>query len=224
MRTRPSLPRHDTGRLGSRAGLSLLEVVIVASILLLLLSSAILAADGGLGAFRSPSNASDLEGRVRRTLDRVATEMLSAGESELQPSPEGQFGTSDLTYRKALELNGTAIVWGAQERLAFEYESGELDDGLDNNGNGLIDEGVLVFTRDVGGTDRRIVLCHGVSEYLAGETFDGDDNNGNGVTDEAGFNVHQVGNLLHIRLSLEEADETAGVIQRTLETTLRLRN
>jgi hypothetical protein len=67
------------------------------------------------------------------------------------------------------------------------------------------------------------VLCHGVRELLEGEVADGDDDNGNGVSDEAGFNVHRVGDVLFVRLSVEESLEN-GTIVRTLETSVRLRN
>jgi type II secretory pathway pseudopilin PulG len=207
----------------SRAGFSLTEALIAAALMVLLMSSAVLAARGGMGAFRATQDASDAETRVRRALDRVAFELLSAGASELLPNPDGDFGTSNLQFRKAVGLAGTAPLWGQPMSIAFEYARGEVDDGDDDDGNGLVDDGVLVLTRDVGGDERRIVLCSGVAELLEGEVANGGDDNGNGVNDEAGFNVHRVGDVLWIRLSVEEPIET-GTLVRTLETSVRLRN
>jgi type II secretory pathway pseudopilin PulG len=207
----------------ARAGFTLVEALLAAALLVLLMSSAVLAARGGLGAFRATQETTDAEARVRRALDRAVFELMSAGASELLPDPSGNFGTSNLQFRKAVGLNGTTPLWGPSQSLAFEYAPDEVNDGVDNDGNGLIDDGLLVLTRDVGGDDQRIVLCSGVREFLEGEVPDGDDDNGNGVSDEAGFNVHRVGDVLFVRLSVEEALEN-GTIVRTLETSVRLRN
>jgi hypothetical protein len=206
-----------------RAGFTLVEAAVAAALLVLLMSSAVLAARGGMGAFRATQDTSGAETRVRRALDRVVFELLSAGASELLPNPTGDFGTDTLQYRKPIGLAGTAPVWGPSFSLALEPALGELDDDLDNDGNGLVDDGVLVLTRDVGGNEHRAVLCRSVAEFLEGEVFNGDDDNGNGVRDEAGFNVHRVGDVLFVRLSVQEAMET-GTITRTLETSVRLRN
>jgi hypothetical protein len=207
----------------SRAGFTFVELAVASALLVLLLSSALLAARGGMGAFRATQDTSDAETRVRRALDRVVFELLSAGSSELVPNPTGDFGTADLQYRKPVGIIGTEPDWGPTHALTFVFAPGEGNDDVDNDGNGLVDDGLLVLTRDVGGNEHRVVLCRGVRELLAGEVADGDDDNGNGVRDEAGFNVHRVGDVLFVRLSVEEPVET-GTIVRTLETSVRLRN
>jgi hypothetical protein len=206
-----------------RAGFTAIEAIIAASLFVILFSSAILAARGGLGAFRTTQGTGDAETRARRALDRAVFELMSTGGSTLIPDPTTDFGTSALQFRQAIGVNGTAPLWSTDRSLVFEYAEGEADDGVDNDGNGLVDDGVLVFTRDVGGTNTRVILCRGVRELLEGEDANGDDDNGNGVTDEAGFNVHREGDVLYVRLSLEEPVETGTVI-RTLETGVRLRN
>jgi len=209
--------------LASRAGFTVVELVIAVALLVLLFSSAVLAARGGMGAFRATQEASEVEARVRRALDRAAFELLCAAASELLPNPTGDFGTSSLQFARTTGLNGTVRVLADPDRLAFEYESGETDNGLDDDGNGLVDDGVLVLTRDVGGAAQRVILCHGVSERLEGEAANGADDNGNDVIDEAGFNVRRVGTVLYLRLSLEAAGENSTIV-RTLETSVRLRN
>jgi len=206
-----------------RAGFTLVELAIAVALFLLLMSSAIVAARGGMEAFRSSQDLSDLETRARRALDRAVFELLPVGGTELSPDPEGQFGTDALEFRQAVGLAGTAPVWGERRSLSLQLAPGELDDGLDNDGNGLVDDGELVLVRDVGGAEQRIVLCRGVRELAEGEAPNGDDDNGNGVVDEAGFNVHRVDNVLFVRLTLEEPVPT-GSILRTLETSVRIRN
>lgn len=209
--------------LRNRAGFTLVELVVAVALFLLLMSSAIVAARGGMEAFRSSQDLSDLETRARRGLDRAVFELLAVGASELSPNPSGDFGTDALEFRQAVGLAGTDPVYGNLNSLALELAPGEVDDGLDNDGNGLVDDGVLVLTRDLGGAEQRIVLARGVRELGEGEAPNGDDDNGNGVTDEEGFNVHRIGSVLFVRLSLEEAVPT-GTVVRTLETSIRIRN
>lgn len=206
-----------------RAGFTLVELAVAVALFLLLMSSAIVAARGGMDAFRSSQDLSDLETRARRALDRAVFELLAVGGSELAPNPVGDFGADALEFRQAVGLAGTAPVWGDLCSLSFVPAPGDADDGLDNDGNGLVDDGQLVLVRDVGGNEQRIVLCSGVRELAEGEVPNGADDNGNGVIDEAGFNVHRVGDVLFVRLTLEAAVPTGSIV-RTLETSIRIRN
>jgi type II secretory pathway pseudopilin PulG len=226
-------------RTGPHAGFTLVEATIALALLVLLTSSAVLAARGGIGAFRATQDTSDAETRVRRALDRVVLELLSASSVSFGPyevNLSSQDGTSILQFQKpqgsplpALDAGGQPL-YGPPSLLLFDQDlAGELDDGLDNNDNGLVDEGVLALIRDfdplVPIEDQpAVILCRGVREMLEGE-IDGDlaDNNANGVVDEDGFNVHRVGDVLFVRLSVEEPLES-GTIVRTLETSVRLRN
>ena len=223
-----------------RAGFTLVEAVITVSLLVLLTSSAVLAARGVMGAFRAAQDSTDVETRVRRALDRVVFELLSASRTQFDPvyaDLGNDFGTHQLQFAKPQSWPLPALnfavdedepeygqpLYGPPSSIGFEYATGELNDDIDNDGNGLVDDGVLVLTRDVGGADQRTILCRGVREMLEGETANGADDNGNGVTDERGFNVHRVDDALFVRLSMEEPGEN-GTIVRTLETCVRLRN
>ena len=209
----------------SSSGFTLVEAMITLAILGMVSSLAIMTVSDGQSTFGTTSSTADLEARVRRGIDRIASELLTAGDGQLTPDPTGNFGTSDLLFRQAVGITGTAIDWSNQHRIAFEYDANELDDGVDNDGDGLIDEGNLVLTRNDGmAGEVRVVLCRGVAEMLEGETANGADDNGNGVVDEAGFNVHRVGDVLFLRLTVQEPIDQGGVLTRTLETSSRLRN
>jgi hypothetical protein len=235
-----ALPRRaDVARRG-RAGFTVLETVLALALFAVVTTSALYAARGGMGAFRATRGVSDAEARVRRAIERVAIELMSAGASELAENTgdlDGPLGSHDFDYAKpqswplpALNLAvaenapGYGLpLFGPVHRLAFEYAPGETNDGTDEDGNGLVDDGVLVLVRDIDGDEHRSVLCRGVREMLEGEVPDGDDDNGNGVVDEAGFNVRRDGDVLVVRLSVEESSES-GIVVRTLETSVRLRN
>ena len=116
------------------------------------------------------------------------------------------------------------VSW-EQNRLELRYEDDEVDDGIDNDGDGVVDEGVLVLIQDwMGPTEQEVVLCHGVREFLEGETPNMLDDNGNGLIDERGFSVDLDGENLTFRLSLERVDASGNTVIRTLESSVWLRN
>jgi hypothetical protein len=114
-------------------------------------------------------------------------------------------------------------VFGPLERLVLEYD--EANDGLDDDGDGLVDEGRLVWLENPGAAgERRVVLCNDVREYLAGETSDGDDENGNGLIDERGFALDFAGNAVTVRLTLEARGQKGQIIVSSAQRTVAFRN
>ena len=97
---------------------------------------------------------------------------------------------------------------------------------MDNNGNGLVDEGRLVLTRNDGQANAtRSVLCTYVREMFEGEIGgDNDDDNGNLVFDECGFNVHRDGDVLTIRICVEEPSYQDNSVTRSMAVSIRIRN
>lgn len=214
-------------RTGSaRAGFSLVETVISASLLTVVSMAALVTSSTGVGAFESARMNTSAQTRVQRAMSRVVRELMSAGWDMVGPADlDGNEGSDTMTFQQAEGYVGGAIVWGDLQTLQLELEEGELDDGADNDGDGVADERQLVLIRDVGGpNETRVVLCRSVREMYEGEEDDNDDTNGNGVVDEAGFNVHQEGDLLVVRLCVEEASDQAGTLIRSMETSVRLRN
>ncbi len=209
-----------------RTGFSMIEILIALTLAAILATSAALAASEGYQAYRSTRRTNSVEAKVRHALDKAARELLSSGLDVLAPQNiDDDFGTSNLVFQQATGIAAENITWGSVMRLAFEYEAGEVDDGGDNNGNGLADEGVLVWTRNDGAANEtRTVLCHNVREFLEGETDNNADDNANGITDEAGFNIHRSGDVLTLRLTIEEPSDRAASVVRTLTTSVRLRN
>jgi hypothetical protein len=109
--------------------------------------------------------------------------------------------------------------------FSLALEDGELDDGVDNNGNGLVDERKLLMTREPeGGEPLTSALAHGVRELAEGETANGLDDNGNGLKDEAGLSFERKNGRLIVRLSLEQRDGEGHLLVRSLQTSVRLRN
>jgi hypothetical protein len=214
-----------TNRRSRRGGFTVLELLFTVVLMPTFLISATLVLSSSRKAFSAAQESAALQAKVDRAASRVAREMLGTSIGVIVPDPDGDLGSPTLTFRNPVGLNGDVIDWGDQISLGFEYAAGEADDGLDNNGNGLVDEGELVLTRDPGGADeQRVVLCRNVSEFGEGETLNGADDNGNLVVDEAGFNVQRTGDILSIRLTVETMSSTGELIRRSTETSLHFRN
>ena len=215
---------HLQGRV-SRAGFTLIEMILTATLLVVVAGSLATVCLRGDQACSETSLQVAVDTKARRALDRIVAELTCAGAGMLVPNPTSQFGTDTLRFQTPANFVGGAVVWGTQSRIGFEYKTGEANDGVDNNHNGLIDEGRVVLTRNVGAAnEQRVIVCENVREYLQGESSNNVDDNGNAVIDEHGFSIQRVGNVMNIRLSLEGTSPGQSVYVRTLETSISLRN
>ena len=207
-----------------RAGLTLVEVAVVTVLLVIVLSSIAIVGRASDRAYRTGSIASHLESQVAVVMERVAKELEIAGIDTITPDP-GAAGTSTIQFVQATGLQGGVVVWTPLRRLELELEAGELDDGIDNNGNELVDERALVLTEDPGGpAERRRILTHWVAELAEGEIANGVDDNGNGLLDEPGFVIWRVGETLVVRLTLARRTAEGTLLTRTARTSTRPRN
>jgi hypothetical protein len=158
-------------------------------------------------------------------MDFVCDRLRAASSSTLVPLTESPFSTTQVDFQRAVGSVGPSVVWGDPERILFEYSPGEVDDGVDNDANGLIDEGRVVWIQNAGSANEtRATLCNWVREYFEGEEDTGVDDNGNGRIDERGFSIDIEGNRAHVRLSLEQRGSEGLSIVRTLERTVTFRN
>jgi len=210
----------------SRGGFSLLELVIATALLSLVLGAVGLVQMRTRDASRVGLAQEQAESLCRRTLNRVADELGGVGHSLLFPDPSTNLGVSTLTYQHPTGVSNLGVVsWDTQTSLSLQMAQGETNNGIDDNGDGLIDERRLVLTRGVG-TAHPIatVLCSGIPELATGETANGLDDNGNGVVDEAGFNIRKVGDLLTIRLTVQVPYGQGQVATSSLQTSVVLHN
>lgn len=222
--------RSQTEDRGSRRaartrGLTLVELMIAMTTLAVVLGAVALAASSGNNAFQTGHAVSTLETQAQRTVDRVIEELREAGRLGLVPDPQPPFGSATLDFQCNAGWGGAAVVWDDLTRIAFELMPGENDDGIDNNRNGLVDEGCVAWRRDPGLPDeQRVVFCSYVREYLEGELPNGLDDNGNGLIDERGLCFEANGDTVIVRLTLERMDAEGQLITRTVESAITLRN
>ncbi|MFT5049295.1 MAG: prepilin-type N-terminal cleavage/methylation domain-containing protein [Chlamydiales bacterium] len=212
-------------RRSTRSGFTLFEVVISLSLLGLVLGSAAMVSRTAGSAERTSAANHRLEQNLHRALERAADEIAATGVDHLTPDPIEGLAYDDLEYQPVIGFTGVTPDLGPACQLLVRIEGGEVQDGNDNDGDGLVDERDLILVQDVGGADEReVVLCHGVLEYLEGETFDGADENGNDLEDEPGFHIERNGEVITLRLSLGGQGLNGQVLIRTAELDVRMRN
>lgn len=200
------------------------DVALVAALLGVAFASVLSAAGQGKATFRRSTARTDLDTRVTRTVEHIARELAPADRDTVWPALLPPLSSSDVRLRAPAGFVDGAVAWGPEVAFVRELEPGELDDGIDNDGDGSVDEGVVVRIDEPGDRERRTVLARGVAELLQGEELNGIDDNGNGLIDEPGLCFHILGDALVVRLSLEAPGPDNDRIVRSLETRVLLRN
>lgn len=211
----------------SRAGFSLTELSLSVFLLGSMTLVAGLATDRCFAMFRQQRAEQAVTAAVGRALQRIVKELSFAGFEGLTPKPVAPFDTETLTYHACAgyDTDAAEMDWDVERTLRFEYDLGEVDDGVDNDGDGLVDEGLVVLVENEGEAgETRTVLVHGVREFLQGEEGNGDDDNGNGLIDEQGLSIALSGEVLTIRLSLQGVGSDGAVVTKTMQTGVFVRN
>lgn len=218
--------KRPHARRRARAGFTIVEVAIGVLLLSAMTGIFVLTTQTTSSAMRTGVAVADLDAQALRALERVCSGLKSAGAALVAPQAVAPFSGTTLDYQRGLGADAAGNpLWAPLERIVLEYF--DADDGVDQDGDGLIDEGQLVWIGDVGGAnERRIVLCHDVREYLEGETLDAADENGNGLIDERGFSLDfdDDGTRVRVRLTLEGRDAKGLLIASTVERTVSFRN
>ena len=217
----------STARRARRGAFTLVEVAIATLLFAMLLGSIGLVATESQDRFQLSMAQSHLDAKARRAVDRMVVELRSAGVGGLLPAASPPQSNPTLTYQRNTGYDFVAgqPTWGPNTRLSFEYAPGEFDNGFDDDGNGLIDDGLLVWTESPGAAELRVVLARGVAETFAGELADGVlDENGNGLVDERGLFFSIDEESLTLGLTLGQAVPGRGPIAASVTTTVVLKN
>jgi hypothetical protein len=128
----------------ARSGYTLVELALASVILTVALGSLLLFSDTSAGALGTQASQAGLDAQCRRALARISRAPVERPERDHAGARSRQTALdADLSLRGRVDGH---IAWEAP-RAAFAYELGEIDDGIDNNGNSLVDEGVLVDDR-----------------------------------------------------------------------------
>lgn len=136
---------------GRTRGFTLVELLFAGAIFIVVVGALATMGSSGSRLFHDGSTRTDIEQRASRALDKLAEELSTLEGDSLTGLPASPVWFDGMTFDRveAVALTDGSVV-SRSMRVAFEYEAGEVDDGLDNNGNGLADEGVLALYRDWG--------------------------------------------------------------------------
>ena len=206
------------------AGFTLVESLIAVTLLAVLFLAVAQTSSRASDAFEEGSTENTLSRTLHRSLDRIASAIEFSDATILDVALASPLGADQVAFRTPRAFVGTEVEW-ENIQILLELEPGELDDGVDNDGDGLIDEQRIVRV-DYPGTpdERRVVLASGVAELLEGELPNGLDDNGNGLTDETGLSFSSNGSVVTIRLTCLRRDDGGRLLTRTSETAVRLLN
>jgi len=163
---------HDTPPARVRAGFTLIEVVVAATLTGLIIANLYMVFGDSSKAIRAKTIEFDTEVEARRVLDRIAMSVIGAELSSLDVKSEAPLSGNSINYhvsngfsenqvalspvRRIAHDGATQISWAESpgslsERKAVwtshaaRYLDGEIENGVDDNGNGLIDESGLSF-------------------------------------------------------------------------------
>lgn len=217
-------PSRSHSLSGSR-GFTLVESLIAVTLLAVLFLAVAQTSSKASDAFDEGSVEHTLSTGTHRCLERVTQAIEFADGSILGGLGVLDLGDDEVAFRVPRDWAGTEVDWSEPIRILLELERGELNDGLDNDGDELIDELQVVQIVDEGTpTERRIVLATGVPELFDGETANNLDDNGNGLRDERGLSFSAAGSVVTVRLTCQRRDEAGRLLTKTAETAVRLRN
>ena len=203
-----------------RAGYTLVELLIGGFFLASMLMVAGLATERTVATFRAKRAEQETVVVGNRLLERLASELAFSARAGLAPATLTGVGSERIEYRVA---TGGGAFSGLRT-LELVLERGELDNDLDDDGDGLVDEHEVLFTRDVGAPEQLSVsLAGGVAEYAAGEQPNGLDDDGDGRIDERGLSFVLDGDTLALEVTLLFSS-SGSLRARTLATTVFPRN
>ena len=191
----------------TRAGFTLLEVVISIGLVALVVTNIVMAMDSSTKAYRAGASRIEVEDQARRTLDRIALAVMGASREGLAPGQETPLDTDSLTYQLNLGYQDGEVVWSDPERIRRDEQA------------------QVTWSKNPGiPGEQRVVWTKWVRDFTAGEVFNGIDDNGNGLIDEKGLSFTIQDDLVTIRLTLEKADPDGNAVTVPLETQVDVRN
>ncbi|MEM7307008.1 MAG: type II secretion system protein [Planctomycetota bacterium] len=192
----------------ARAGISLIELLIVLSILAIAITKVSILVSSTSESTGRKYSGMVLETQARTVIDRIALAVMGSDRESLNPFDTPLYTTS-IAYRVSLGVDENGdVVWAAAEEV------------------GLEDEGRQVTWKENPGEldERRVVWTNLVRPFLENEQGNGADDNGNGFVDEEGLVFMIDGTSVLIRLTMSRVDDQGEWGSITVERTVTCRN
>jgi prepilin-type N-terminal cleavage/methylation domain-containing protein len=214
--------RHRSRR--SSSGFTLIESLIAVTLLAVLFLAVAQTSSRASDAFDEGSAEHALSTSTHRCLEHI-TQVIEFADGGILAGLSANLSKDTVSFQTPIGWAGTEPEWSETMFIRTESETGELNDGLDNDGDELVDELQIVQVENEGQPDeRRIVLARGVAKLFEGEIANTLDDNGNGLIDERGLSFSATESVVTVRLTCQRRDEAGRLLTKTAETAVRLRN
>ncbi len=210
----------------NNSGYTLIEVSIVLTILAIVLTAGLTVMRQGELNFEQNVSSTVANTKANRAINTIARRLAGAGQDTVTPTAVAPFSTERIQFQLVSGWAGSPS-WTEGLELRLQYDPAEINNGLDDDSDGFIDECEVVLIENQGAANEsQTVLVRRVQELLQGELPNGIDDNGNGLIDETGFCIEQIGggSGLTLRLSVQRRRPEGGVDTQTVQTTVWLRN
>jgi len=170
----------------SRAGLTVLELMLALALLGIIVVKASQAISSAVDTAGQASDEVVLEDQARRVLRQIGFAVMGANRASLMPDREAPLSAENMRYQVNLGIQDGEVIWSDPEQVALDlselnvywsrnpeteaerrvvwtslvspYLEGEIPNGQDDNGNGLIDEQGLSFVVDRNSVTIRLTL------------------------------------------------------------------
>jgi len=145
-----------------KRGFTLLEMMISFIVFAVILLITLAALNTSVYTYKDTMTMAEIQERARDVVDRIAKEIRFSrpGESDgWDFADETELKTISFSTVEDFDTISGLEIWGEVITYDIQLAAGELDDDLDNNGNGLIDEAIVYRTQ--GGST--IGICNNMS-------------------------------------------------------------
>lgn len=156
-----------------RSGMTAMELVLALALLAIIALKASMVLTSANEAQQQDSAIMALEDQARRALDQIAYAVMGSDRDSLIPDPESPIFSTSLRYSISLGVEDGEVVWDDPEEIGLSLDEsqviwrknpgtaeelrvawcnvvrpfleGEIPNGTDDNGNGIVDENGLSF-------------------------------------------------------------------------------
>jgi hypothetical protein len=207
----------------TRRGMTLVEALIATTIMTAIAGSIGLVVRSTSSAMSAVTVSVHEEARARRGMNRVKELLRGSARSTIAPQPNHPAWDTWVEFQRVSgQVNGVP-TFEPLERIALRVDPTDPVDGVDNDGDHLIDEGELVWTRGIGSPEQTsFVLVRGVANRFELEQLNGVDDNANGLIDEQGVCFTYSDNTVTVRITIEQASREGAVTRASYESTISL--
>ncbi|MBK7645587.1 MAG: hypothetical protein IPJ19_21565 [Planctomycetes bacterium] len=192
-----------------KLGFTAVEVVVAVVLGGLVLGNVLMVLSDTRERFASENVAKDVDAEARRSLDRIALQIMGAVRQQLYTQVSAPLSADSINYTTVVGVQNGQPVISELQRIAMTGEQAGAVSWYQNPGQE--NEKHVIWSRDL-------------RSFCEGELPNGIDDNGNGLIDEKGLSFEVDGPMVRITLTIERPGKDGKPVTKTLETRVTCRN